>query len=175
MILRRIAIFFALLMGLLASQVPEYAQQYAQRLGGAIAELKQVVADFDMDAAREGLTHDGGIAHLRESPDRFVQGRGMQMEDITARLQSLIRQRERFEQSGPIGRLKTLALEHDGRVAQGAFDDFQPAVPVTLEGLILALFGFCVGGGLIHLLGLPFHRGRKALHARKDPPANMRI
>ena len=44
MILRRLAFAVSLLLGALASQLPEFAQQYRQRLGGAIDELQRIVA-----------------------------------------------------------------------------------------------------------------------------------
>ena len=44
------------------SQFPEYAQQYTQRLGGAVDALGQVVADFDDD------TIDAIAAHYAALP-----------------------------------------------------------------------------------------------------------
>ena len=41
------AVGFGVLGGFLASQGPEFSQQYRQRLGGAIDELNRVVARFD--------------------------------------------------------------------------------------------------------------------------------
>ncbi len=52
MILRRIVFFLAILLGVAASQVPEFAQQYRQRLGGAVDELNRMLTEFDADAAR---------------------------------------------------------------------------------------------------------------------------
>ncbi len=56
MLVRRLTLFFGLVFAMAASQIPEYAQQYRQRLGGAIDELRTIVARFDEDSAREGLT-----------------------------------------------------------------------------------------------------------------------
>ena len=52
------ALLVSLTGGLAASQAPELAQQYRQRLGGALDEITQVVADFDADAAQNGLRRD---------------------------------------------------------------------------------------------------------------------
>ena len=52
---------------LTASQLPEFTQQYRQRLGGAVDELLRVVADFDADAARNPLT---GEARFRRTDDQ---------------------------------------------------------------------------------------------------------
>ena len=43
MILRRFALMFGLFCGVAASQLPEFAQQYRQRLGGALDELTALV------------------------------------------------------------------------------------------------------------------------------------
>ena len=37
------------------SQFPEFSQQYAQRLGGAVEELQLFVEEFDADAAGVGM------------------------------------------------------------------------------------------------------------------------
>src|SRR5437763_12722940 len=81
MFLRRIAALIGLFFAVAASQLPEYAQQYRQRLGGAIDELNAVIDRFDAEAAQSGMDEQQGIAHLQQSEDRFVQQRGAQMRD----------------------------------------------------------------------------------------------
>ena len=49
MLFRRLAAGVALLVAALASQLPEFTQQYSQRLGGAIDELAE---DFDPQIAQ---------------------------------------------------------------------------------------------------------------------------
>jgi hypothetical protein len=51
---RRLALAIGLIAGLLGSQGPEFSQQYRQRIGGALNELKRIVTEFDDEAAREG-------------------------------------------------------------------------------------------------------------------------
>jgi len=43
-------------LALAGSQIPEFAQQYRQRLGGAIDELNRMIAQFDSEAAGQSLT-----------------------------------------------------------------------------------------------------------------------
>ena len=52
-IVRIVAVGCGLFGGIVASQGPEFSQQYRQRLGGAIDELKQVIARFDARCPRE--------------------------------------------------------------------------------------------------------------------------
>ena len=51
----------------LFSQAPEFAQQYRQRIGGAVDELRIVVADFDRDAATSQMTRDEALDELTGS------------------------------------------------------------------------------------------------------------
>ena len=66
MFLRRIALAIGLLCGLVATQAPEFAQQYRQRLAGAVDELSRVVGIFDDDAAKRSLTPPEAITRTPE-------------------------------------------------------------------------------------------------------------
>lgn len=158
MILRRLALFFALLCAFVATQMPEFLQQYRQRLGGAIDELSAVVSRFESDSAQQGLTQSGGIDRLRANGDRFVRQRGEQEQDNVARLQSLRAAQAQFRSEGPLGQYATLASRFDGRIAQGALGEFSPAIPTTSQGFVFGLIGFVFGGGVVHLAGRPLRR-----------------
>ena len=56
MLARRLALAIAVLAGLIGSQGPEFAQQYRQRLGGALEELNRIVSEFDAEVQRQNLT-----------------------------------------------------------------------------------------------------------------------
>ena len=158
MILRRLALFIGLLFGLLATQVPEFAEQYRQRLGGAIDELAAVVSRFDSDSGQQGLTEAGGIDRLRSNHDRFVQQRGEELQDDVSRLQMLREAQMQFHSAGPVARLGTLVTHFDSRIARGTFNDYEPAVPTSPEAFVLGLIGFVVGGGIVHMAGRPLRR-----------------
>lgn len=158
MILRRLALFVALLLGFLATQVPEFVQQYRQRLGGAIDELTDVVSRFDSDSALQGLTQSGGIDRLRSNGDHFVRQRGDQEQDNVIRLQRLREAQAQFRSDGPVAQYGTLLTHFDDRIAEGALRDFSPAVPTTPQGFVFGLLGFVLGGGVVHLAGRPLRR-----------------
>ena len=158
MILGRFALFAALLCGLLATQVPEFMQQYRQRLGGAIDELAAVVSRFESDSAQQGLTESGGIDRLRSNSDRFVRQRGEQEQENVARLLNLREAQARFRTDGPLSRYATLVTHFDSRIAQGALGDFSPAIPTTPQGFVFGLIGFLFGGGVVHMAGRPLRR-----------------
>ncbi|WP_158809782.1 DUF2937 family protein [Beijerinckia sp. L45] len=158
MVFRRIALFFALIVGMAMTQLPEYAEQYRQRLGGAIDELSAIVARFDSDSQQQGLTEQGGLDRLHANSDSFVQQRGTQMQELIARLQRLSETQKQMQSDGPVGRLATLATHYDEMVASRALQSFEPALPVSIEAIVLGVIGFVFGGGLIHLAGRPFRR-----------------
>ena len=160
MIVRRIALFIALLFGLSMTQVPEFVEQYRQRLGGAIDELAAVVARFDSDSAQHGLTQGGGIDRLHANDDKFVRERGDEMQDDVARLANLRAAQAAFREEGPVARLATFVTHYDGRIARGAYSDFEPAVPTSPEALGLGLVGFLFGGGVVHLTSQQVRRRR---------------
>ena len=160
MIFRRIALFIALLCGLALTQLPEFIEQYRQRLGGAINELAAVIARFDSDSAQHGLTQSGGIDRLHASPDKFVRERGDEIQDDVARLASLRETQATFKTEGQFARIATFATHYDQRIARGTYGDFEPAVPTSPEALALGLFGFVFGGGVLHLTGHQVRRRR---------------
>ncbi len=161
MLFRRLAVAIALIVAGLASQAPEFVQQYGQRLGGAIDELRSIVAPFDQEATNQSLTRDQGIARLESNPDPLAQGRGRDMQGTVARLASLERQREAFAVAGPLSRYTVFAEDFDGPVAAGTYADFSPALPVTIAGLVAAVIGFGLGWIGTHLVAWPVRHRRR--------------
>ncbi|MFN3498187.1 MAG: DUF2937 family protein, partial [Pannonibacter indicus] len=89
MLARPVALAFGLLAGITASQLPEFAQQYRQRLGGAIDALQTVMLQAAEDAQRSGLDVDGAIARLKASGDQLVAAQGRSLEEIGDRLANM--------------------------------------------------------------------------------------
>ncbi len=153
-IIRIFAFGLGLLGGIAASQGPEYAQQYRQRLGGAIDELRQVVGRFDQDARTNNETRESAIARLRGNPDDLASRQGTAMQANVERLGRLEAHQQAMQQSGPFGRVATMVRDGDLDVMEAAYRSFEPAVPVTEEGILSAAAGFiAVWGGLLLLGG----------------------
>lgn len=163
----RIGTIFALAVaaagGIAMSQAPEFAQQYRQRLGGALDEMVQVVADFDADAARNGLQREEALAAYEAAGQPFLTDRSRSMRRALDRFEQLSTQARRFETMPAVLRPVILVTGPDSKVAAGAWDDFEPAVPVTPHGLIWAAAGALGGFGAARLIALPFRRGRRAI------------
>lgn len=169
MIRRTAAMFVGGLGAVGASQVPEFAQQYAQRLGGAVDELRAVVQAFDQDAAREGLDRAAGLRRMEGSVDAFVARRGRSIGETVRRYEALAAQQAAMERAGAFGRIAALAGGYDSQIAARALEAFRPAAPATAEGLLFALAGFAAGALLGGLAMFPFGQKRaKAYPARRS-------
>ena len=123
--------------GLIAfSQLPEFAQQYSQRLGGAISELRVIVADFDRDAANSQLTRDEALEQMLGSPTKFARDRGVSMNRTITRYYLLSRQRDEMNAADPLLRPLFMLQTPDATLVEGAWGDFKPALPVTAPGAV---------------------------------------
>jgi hypothetical protein len=157
---RSLAACMALVLGICTSQVPEFVQQYRQRLGGAIDELHRILDNFDSDAAQRGMSRDDGLAHLHNDADPFVRQQGARTSETIARLARLERQLAEFSKDGPVARLQTFFIDFDPAIARRTYAAFEPAVPVTPEGFVVGFIGLVAGYGLIRLLAWPLTRRR---------------
>jgi hypothetical protein len=151
-VVNTIRLAFGLFGAVVASQGPEFTQQYRQRLGGAIDELKRVVQQVDEDAQRTGQTREGAIGRMAGDPNDFTRLRAEAARSDIERLERLERQRQGFEQAGPLTRVLVFARDLDAPLASRTYDDFVPAVPTTEAGLLSAAFGFVGGWALLYVL-----------------------
>ncbi len=152
MIGRTIAVAIAAVVGIGASQLPEFGQQYRQRLGGAVDELRRVAASFDQDASNNGLDRPAALAEMSRNPSGLVQDRAASMSETMERLGDLEAQQQAFRDAGAFGRLYTLTTHFDPPLVNATWQDYEPAVPVTSEGFVAAGGGFLAT--LLLLLGL---------------------
>ena len=128
MLVRRLAFAMGLLFALIGVQGPEFAEQYRQRLAGAIDELTRVVAAFDADAAAQSLTPEAAILRLRSNPDPLARDRGLAAETDMVRLARLQDALSAMKGAAPVRRLWALAENFDPpEIAARAFADYEPA------------------------------------------------
>ena len=173
MIGRILATAIGLFSALAASQAPEFAQQYRQRIGGAIDELRRVVERFDENARASGLSRADAIRRLEGQSEPLVQRQGPAMAEVAERLSRLERQRDEVAAAGPFGRLVALARGFDPALARATYLDFEPAWPATSEGLVTAGLGFLLGWGGM-LLGLRGARRLRPWRRRGAPAGQLR-
>jgi hypothetical protein len=160
MIVRAITLAGGLAVGAGTSQFPEFSQQYAQRLGGAVDALSEVVADFDTSAAVEGLSRSEALEQMIGAD--FIERRRADMERTFDRHAVLTEDLRLLAEAGPFMRAYHAARFTDGDVASAAWDVFEPAVPLNLTSAIFAGFGFFVGlitmSSLLAVIRWPFRR-----------------
>lgn len=120
------------------SQAPEFAQQYRQRIGGAVDELKTVVVDFDKDAANSQMSRDEALNKLTGSQVQFPQDRGKSMTKAIGRYEGLLQQQGWLENAHPLTRPLFVLKYPDQKLMNKAWNIFEPAVPLTAPG---ALYG----------------------------------
>ena len=165
LLLRRLALAVGVLCGLAATQGPEFAQQYRQRLAGAVDELQRAVATFDAEAAAESITPDEAIRRLQDNGDLLARERGRDMADDKARLARLQDAETAFVGGAPVERLATVFVDFDASVARRAWGDFQPAVPTTVEAFVVGAAGWVLGWAATHLVVWPVRRRARRVSA----------
>ena len=147
-VFRTLGLALGLLGGGLAAQGPEFAQQYAQRLGGALDELKREVATLESDAKATGNTRDGAVDRLRANSDTLVARRGEAARTDIERMERLsAQQRALADAASPLGRLAAVIRDPDVPLARATYRDFDPALPATTDGVVAGLLGFLAAWG----------------------------
>lgn len=118
------------------SQAPEFAQQYKQRLGGAVQELGVVVGDFDTNAKDALLTRDDALKKLQGSTEQFVQNRGNSMAKTIGRFTKLETQQTKLNSANSFMQPVYVLQNPDTELVKGAWSIYQPAMPLNKEGAL---------------------------------------
>lgn len=170
-IFRTLGLALGLIGGAIAAQAPEFAQQYAQRLGGAADELRRSIATLESDAQASGTTRDGAVERLRTNPDGLVARRGEAAQADIGRLARLSAQQQALAAAtSPLGRTVAVIRDPDLAIASATFRAYQPAVPTTADGLTAGLLGFLAAWGGWRVLS---DLGLRAARRRPRPPATV--
>ncbi len=135
----------------LFSQVPEFIQQYLQRLGGHLDEARRMLAQFRHTAAQSGLTLDQFIHQTQANAEPSVARLGDVMADAVTRVDQLAAAQAAIQDAGPFLRPFAFLRHLDPAIAHATWSIFRPAVPTTLEGLLYASIGIVVLLATYHL------------------------
>lgn len=135
----------------LFSQLPEFIQQYLQRLGGHLDEARHQLEQFRAAAAKSNLTLDEFITRTLGSAEPAVARLGGVMRETVARVDELATAEAAIRQASIFARPFVFLQHLDFSIARATWSIFRPAVPTTLEGLVYAALGV--------LLALAFYHG----------------
>ena len=140
-----VRVFAAFAVCFLFSQSAEFTQQYLQRLGGAADALRDVVARFDTSASTSRLSRQEAVAQLKRNPDAFVARQGADAAETILRFDAMQTRYRQLASSAPLLRPFVALADPDWTIADRARADYRPALPITIDGLVLAIAGFVLG------------------------------
>jgi hypothetical protein len=140
--MRMLPTAIAVFCGVVTSQVPEFMQQYSQRIGGAIDELRIVVRHFEEDSAQSGYEPGTALQMMARNPERLVRDQGRRMEETMARLNRLREQHAAMKEGGSFAHLGAFLSNLDGPLAQRTWENYVLALSLSVEGVLFFLIGF---------------------------------
>ena len=157
MIRKSILLLLGLAGAVLLSQFPEFFQQYAQRVGGHVAELNHQVAELENRAALDGKDMAAYLRHLRDSEDGAARREGRHLHALVDRRARLTEAYEALATADPWWRAPEFLRHIDWPIAGATLETYRMAVPVTAESALYAATGFLIGS---MIYGVLFRRRR---------------
>jgi hypothetical protein len=151
----------------LFSQLPEFMQQYLQRLEGHLDEARLQLDGFRDAAAKSGMTLDQLVAGAARNPDPSMGRLGGVVHHLVARVDDLAAADAALRHASAWTRPFVFAAHMDAGIAKATWTIFRPAVPTTAEGLVYAGVGVVAALAVYHL-GV---RGPIARCMRRKPAA----
>ena len=134
----------------LFSQLPEFIQQYLQRLGGHLDEARRQLEQFRAVAARSDLTLDQLIARSLGSGEPTVTRLGRVIQETTARVDALAAADAAIRQASILSRPFVFLRHLDFSIVYATWTIFKPAVPTTVEGLFYSACGVLLALAFYH-------------------------
>jgi hypothetical protein len=139
----------------LFSQLPEFFQQYLQRLGGHLAEAQRQLEQFRAAAVQSGADLGQLIAEVSSQRDPAIARLGRVMVESQTRVETLTAAENALRHASAWSRPFVFLSHFDPEIARGTWAVFRPAVPTTIEGVAYA------AAGMIAMLAV-YHLGLKA-------------
>ena len=123
------------------SQIPEFIQQYIQRLGGHVDEAQYQVGLIEKAAQSSGHTLKTYIEIFITHTDPGIVEQGQLIQSAIERARELTEILQAIRDASVFTRPFVFLAKIKYPIAKATLEDFQPAVPITLESLIYALIG----------------------------------
>jgi hypothetical protein len=135
----------------LFSQLPEFMQQYLQRLEGHLDEARHVLDRFKDAAARSGMSLDQLISGTAQNPDPSMGRLGAVVREAVSRVNDLSAADDALRHASIWAKPFVFLAHMDRGIARATLAIYKPAVPTTAEGLVYAGFGIVFILSLYHL------------------------
>ncbi len=136
----------------IGSQIPQFMQQYTQRLAGHVEALQKLINQLREIATLSHKTLEQYIQKFKDSSDQDFIHQADFMQGILTRWQDLHQALDHLTQSSmwlrPYYFLKDLQPE----IAHSTFASFQAGFNLTFEGLCYAGVGMVVGWAFYQLI-----------------------
>ena len=132
------------------AQLPEFIQQYRQRLGGHLDEARRQLAEFVAIATHAKLSLPQFIDRTATNPDATVAQLGGVMRNAVLRVDELAAADAALRHASLWAKPFVFFRAIDAGVYRATWEIYQPAVPTTSEGLIYALAGMLTLLGFYH-------------------------
>lgn len=136
----------------LGSQIPQFIQQYTQRLAGNVDALQKLLTQLRNIALFSSKSLEQYIQKFRDSSDPDFISQADFMQGILMRWQDLHQTLDHLTQSSiwlrPYYFLKDLQPD----VAHSTLESFQPGLSLTIEGLCYAGVGMILGWAFYQLI-----------------------
>jgi hypothetical protein len=139
----------SLLPALLFGQVPEFMQQYRQRLGGATDEMTSVVRHFDEDSRRSGYERNAALELMARNSESLIRDQALRMKENIQRLNRLNSQQAAFANGVSLESVAAFAINYDKPLFDKTLESYVLAIPLTIAG-----FTFSIVGWVLSYLGL---------------------
>lgn len=127
--------------GALFSQLPEFIQQYLQRLGGHLDEARRQLEQFQNVAAQSHVSLHQFIVQTQGSNEPTVAQLGRVMQATVERVHDLAAAEAAIRGASLFTRPWEFFRHLDFSIAHATWAVFKPAVPTTVEGLGYAVIG----------------------------------
>jgi hypothetical protein len=127
------------------SQIPEFIQQYIQRLGGHVDEAQHQVELIRETAQSSGHTLKTYIEIFITHVDPDIAHQGQLIQRTIERARELAEALQVIKDASVLTRPFVFLAKIKYPIARATLGDFQPAVPITLENLIYAFIGLFLG------------------------------
>lgn len=132
----------------IGSQIPQFFQQYIQRLGGHIDELSYLKSQLNLYAGRSHKNLAQYTQKFLSEPDADFHLQGQFIQDIISRLDRLSNSLHSLLNSTDWNRLYRFFSEMDTETAKATLRSFQPGFSMSLEGVVYTGLGIILGYAL---------------------------